>query len=94
MSSKPQAAPQPPPPYLPPLWEPADATALQALAKGTADADQQKRALNWIVNGASNTYDLEYRPDSRDHAFASGRRFVGLQIIKLLKVIPGKFVKP
>ena len=86
--------PPPPPPYMPPPWEPADATALQALVSGVANPDQQKRAVNWIINCACNTYDLEYRPDSRDHAFASGRRFVGLEIVKLLKVIPSKFVKP
>ena len=83
---------QAPPPYLPAEWQPADASALQALAYGTADADQQKRALNWIINQACATYDLEYRTDQRDHAFASGRRAVGLQIIKLLKVAVPKFV--
>jgi len=75
-----------PVPYLPATWEPQDATALQCLVEGKATAAQQKRAMNWIIYGASNCYDLEYRNDSRDHAFASGRRFVGLQMIKLLQL--------
>ena len=73
-------------PYLPPAWENADAAAFQALAQGKADAGQQQRALNWILYQAANVYDLEYRTDDRAHAFVSGRRFVGLQVVKLLKL--------
>lgn len=80
-----------PDPFLPALWDPADAAAIQALAIGEADSHQQQRALNWIINCAAGTYDLEYRTDSRDHAFASGRRFVGLQVVKLLKLNLGAF---
>ena len=88
-----QKTPVSPPPYLPPPWEPADASALQALARGDASQDQQQRALNWIIYQACATYDLEYRTDPRDHAFASGRRFVGLELVKLLKVSAKAFVK-
>ena len=73
-------------PYLPPSWENADAEAFQALARGEASKAQQQRALNWILYQAANIYDLEYRTDDRAHAFVSGRRFVGLQIVKLLKL--------
>jgi len=73
-------------PYAPPTYTDADVAAIQALQKGEATPDQQQRALEWIVNQAAGTYDLEYRPDSRDHAFCSGRRFVGLQIVKLSKI--------
>jgi hypothetical protein len=67
-------------------WEIADAAAFQALANGKASPDQQKRALNWLLYGATGTYDSDYRPDPREHAFVSGKRNVGLQIIKLLHV--------
>lgn len=73
-------------PYAPPPYTDADIAALQALQRGDATPEQQQRAVDWIVNQAAATYDLEYRPDSRDHAFCSGRRFVGLQIVKMLKL--------
>lgn len=80
---------QPPPgaPWAPPGYEIADIGALQALARGDASEHQQKRALAYVVNTLCGTYDLSYRPDSeRDTAFAEGRRFVGLQVVKLLKL--------
>lgn len=76
----------PPPPYAAVPFETADAAAIQALARGDAEPDQQQRALEWIIEKAAGTYDLDYRPDARDHAFASGMRNVGLHIITLLKV--------
>lgn len=74
--------------WYPPAYEEADATALKALQTGEASPDQQKRALRWIIENAANTYDLSFRPGvggDRDTAFAEGRRFVGLEIVKLLK---------
>ena len=75
-------------PWLPPKWDLADASALQALARGDADGPAQKRALKWIVDHACGTYDMSYRPGGadgrRDTDFAEGRRFAGNQIVKLL----------
>ena len=79
-----------PPACSPALYEIPDIASVQALATGTATPDQQKRALDWVINSACGTYDLEYRSDARDHAFTSGRRFVGLQIVKMLKLNVGK----
>lgn len=75
-------------PWKPPAYEDADATALQALARGTANPDQQKRVLDWIVTKACGTYDFPYRPggEDRDTNIALGRMFVGQQIVKLLKI--------
>lgn len=77
-------------PWKPPAFEPADAAALQALAKGQATADQQRRALDWIILKAAGTYDFAYRPGGhegeRDTAIALGRQLVGQQIVKLLKL--------
>jgi hypothetical protein len=73
-------------PYIPAPWEPADVSAIQALHRGDASPDQQKRALDYIISLAG-TYDLSYRPDSdRDTTFAEGKRWVGLQIVKLVKL--------
>ena len=82
-----------PPPWLPPRYKAADITAVQAVAGGTADEDQQIRAMKWIMYSGSGMDDFEYRQDDRDHAFASGRRFVGLQIRKLLSLNPQAFIK-
>lgn len=61
--------------------------AIKGLAAGTASPEQQQRALKWIIEQACATYDLSYRPDSdRETAFAEGRRFVGLQLVKALKI--------
>jgi len=78
--------PIPPAVFLPAEWELSDALAIQALNAGTASPEQQKRALAWMVYRAAATDEVEYRPDNRDHAFASGRRFVGLQIRKLMAI--------
>lgn len=77
-------------PHMPSKYSKRELYAMQALEKGEATPDQQKLALNWIVNCAG-TYDQSYRPDSPDQTiFAEGKRNVGLQIIKVLKLNPGK----
>lgn len=75
-------------------WELADASAIQALARGDANADQQRRALEWIVNQAAGTYQMQYRPGSaRDTDFSLGRQFVGQQIVKMTKLNISQFKK-
>lgn len=76
-------------PWKPARFDDADAAAIQAVAQGRANIHQQKRAIEWIVKHAANTYDLSYRPGldgERDTYFAEGRRFVGLQLVKLLNL--------
>lgn len=71
-------------PVFPTPYDVADINAFQALKAGVADKDQQQRALNWLLQAAG-TFDLSYRPGSqRDSDFAEGKRFVGLQVHKLL----------
>lgn len=60
--------------------------ALQALMAGTAQPHQQKLALEWIIEKASGAYSLSYRGSESETAFNEGRRFVGLEIVKYLKV--------
>ena len=73
-------------------WQPvdytaADVTAVQAILRGEANEDQQKRAMKWIIETAAATYEMSYRPAStHDTAFSEGRRFVGNQIIKLSRL--------
>ncbi len=78
-------------PWKPFPYELADVSAIQACVAGTASAEQQKRALQWIV-GCAGTYDMSYRPGQagdRDTAFAEGKRFVGLQVVKMTKLNVG-----
>jgi len=81
-------------PWRPAGYEDADIAAWQAIARGAATPDQQKRALTWLIEKAAGTYDLSFRPGpqegERDTVFAEGRRFVGLQIVKLLKLKIGQ----
>lgn len=77
-------------PWSPVSYEAADAAAIQALLVGNATADQQKRALKWIVESACGTYDQSFYPGAdegrRNTDFAEGRRFVGNTIVKMTRV--------
>jgi hypothetical protein len=79
-----------PAPYTPPPYADADISAIQALHRGEATPEQQKRALDWWINVACATYDLQYRPGGqegeRDTSFALGRAFPGQQTVKLLRL--------
>lgn len=82
--------------WLPPKYTIADVHAVKALARGEATADQQKRALDWIVHAAAGAYELSFRSDGdggeRETAFAEGRRFVGMQVVKLVNM-PGAVLR-
>ncbi len=73
-------------PHLPTSYEAADASALQALQDGSANEDQQKRALRWIIERAAGTYEAHFYPDARFTDFALGRAYVGRQIVKMLRL--------
>jgi hypothetical protein len=66
-----------------------DIRAVKALAAGVASDGQQKRALDWIIRVAAGTYDLSFRPGVdgyRATEFAEGKRFVGLQLVRLVNM--------
>ena len=76
-------------PYAPVPYDLLDVTAMQALYAGTAQPHQQKRIFAWITEQAAGVYDLSYRPGmggDRDTCFHEGRRFVGNQCLKLLRL--------
>lgn len=76
----------------PPPYQLDDIRAVQALAAGTASPDEQKRALDWIVTTAAQTYDEPFVPGQDDvRAYLLGRRSVGLAIVKLTKLKPELF---
>lgn len=86
------SAPKPAPwsPWVPPKYEIHDAVAIQAVAAGTANADQQRAAMHFIIESLAGAYNMTYCPGGdegrRDSDFAEGRRFVGLQLVKLIKL--------
>lgn len=76
-------------PWMPPKWDIADANAIKALQAGTADPEQQKRALIWIVEKASMRYEQHFFPGpdgQRNTDFALGRAFVGQHIVALANI--------
>lgn len=74
-----------PEPWKPIAWDPPDVACIQALSRGDASPDQQKRAITLIINRLASTYDMSYRPNNaNDTIFAEGKRYVGLQLVKML----------
>lgn len=68
----------------------AEALAIKRLNEGDATPEQQKAALYAILYKIAQVDDQSFRSDDhggvRDTAFAEGKRFVGLQVKKLLAV--------
>ena len=73
-------------PHIPPPYTLADASAMQALEQGNASSEQQKRALKWLIETCSGTYEFNFYTTDRDTSFALGRTFVGQQTVKLLRI--------
>ena len=71
----------------------ADAIAIQALAGGTANPEQQKRALKWILEDACGLPVWAYRIEVRETDIALGRQFVGQQIVGLMRMNVSKLRK-
>ena len=70
-----------------PEWSKQTAIAFQALAAGVANDGQQKTCIDWILYEAARIRDMTFNPDSaRLSDFAEGRRFVGLQVGKMLAI--------
>jgi hypothetical protein len=90
----------------PATYTDADIRAIQSLALYAKAADDPKykhlvpgpeevrRALDWIIHKAAQTYELTFVPNDpsgRIAAFVDGRRSVGQQITKLLTLKPEHF---
>jgi hypothetical protein len=77
-------------PYYPPDYDEFVTASARALFEGKASEPQQKRIVEWLLFEVCGIRDLSYRPDSdRDTVFAEGKRFVGLQLVKMTKIPPG-----
>ena len=75
------------PPHFRCDWDIPTASAIQALIRGEATFEQQRSAMNWIINQACGTYNTSFSElGDRETSFAEGRRFVGTNIVKLSKI--------
>lgn len=93
MSQRKKVVSQPPEVWEFPDFEYADIAALKAVAAGVSTPEQAKRALDWIINKVAGTYDLDYRKDTRDHAFVAGKRCVGLNLVTAINKLSLKKLK-
>lgn len=78
--------------------ENADIFALQAIERGTANASQQKRAIAFIERDLCATDRMSFYPGGDDGRrasdFAEGKRWVGGQLRRLLKLRPDHGGRP
>ena len=82
------------PPFLRCEWDIPVVSAVQALERGEATPEQQKTAITWIINHAAATYGQSFQLEGdRETSFAEGRRFVGLVLVKLLKLSVNTLLK-
>ena len=64
------------PPHFRCDWDIPTASAIQALIRGEATFEQQRSAMNWIINQACGTYNTSFSElGDRETSFAEGRRF-------------------
>lgn len=73
-------------PWKPAPYDRADVAAFRAFADGRAEPYQQALVLDWILK-ACGTSENPFRPGqdgARDTDFASGKQFIGQQILKLM----------
>jgi hypothetical protein len=72
----------------PGLLNRADVAAIKAVAAGEATADQQRRAIEAITDRVACVNEQSWRADDhggqRETDFSEGKRFVGLQLRKLI----------
>lgn len=72
----------------PGLLNRADVAAIKACALGEANADQQRRAIEAIIGRVACADELSFRADdhggTRESDFSEGKRYVGLQLRKLI----------
>lgn len=78
-------------PWAVPDYDLQDAAAMQAFAHGRATEEQQRHAYGFIVQKLCGIGEVSFRPPALDPrglamAFAEGKRFVGLQLVKFAQL--------
>lgn len=79
-------------PWKLPIVNDSEIFALQALERGTANAEQQKRAIACIELKICASHRMSFYPGAEDGRrasdFAEGKRWVGVQLRRFLKLRP------
>ena len=76
-------------PLIPEAPTKSQALAIQALNTGTANEQQQKDSLKYIIEVLCKTYDMPYRPGAdgpRETDLALGMMHVGHQLVRMTKL--------
>ncbi len=71
-------------PYAPAPYESRHVSAVQLLTEGECPAHLQQEFIRWLIEDVSRTYDMSFRFDPYQTAFAEGRRFVGNQVVNMM----------
>ena len=77
-----------PDPLAAPDYTEADVQALKALQRGSATADQQQRAIAFIINTVCGTYDCASRRNERETNLALGKQRAGQHLVYFLNDAP------
>lgn len=67
-------------------WDPEDKAALTAIKECRATPEQQKLFMAWFIK-ATAIDELEFRPDARLSAVATGKRWVGKQFFDIINSV-------
>lgn len=79
-----------PDPLVAPDYMEADCQALRAVAAGHATEDQQKRAMQFVIENICGTYDTPVRRSDMETYVAAGKQRVGQIIVWFLNAAPTK----
>ncbi len=74
-------------PYKPAEYKAEHVSAVQLMEQGECPPHLQQEFLRWLIEDVSKTYDMSFRFDTHQTAFAEGRRFVGNQVIAAYRAV-------
>jgi len=80
-------------PYAPTEYEPRHVSAVQLLERGECPPHLQQEFLRWLIEDVCRTYDMSFRSNPYQTAFAEGRRFSGNQVVKMMKIDASKLTR-
>ncbi len=78
-------------PWTPIVPTKSEAAAIKALFARNANEHQQAHIVSFLIR-LTGIKDMEFRPDRDASSFASGKRFVGLQLVKMTE-LSSEFIK-